>query len=122
MTHATSTHGQLEAVNDAGGLRLRRRRPRQLTVWYRGIAYTLDLVRCRRALVSRQVEGRFDSMQSLADTVGISRSTASRFFSGRPTSLTVTLRMLDALCLSFKDVAQSVRDDDDLEGQQSVAV
>ena len=58
-------------------------RPRQVTVWYRGIPYTLDLVRCRRALVSRQVDGDLDSMESLANTVGISRSTASRFFSGR---------------------------------------
>src|SRR2546423_1902669 len=62
-------------------------RPRQVTVWYRGIPYTLDLVSCRRALVARQVEGLVASMESLARAVGISRSTASRFFSGRPTSL-----------------------------------
>lgn len=122
VTHATSTHGQLEAAGEAGPLRLRRRRPRQVTVWYRGIAHTLDLVLCRRALVNRQVEGRFDSMQSLADTVGISRSTASRFFSGRPTSLTVTLKILDVLGLAFEDVARSVVDDEDPEGAQSVAV
>ena len=80
-------------------------RPRLVTVLYRGIPYTLDLVRCRRALVSRQVDGDLDSMESLATAVGISRSTASRFFSGRPTSLAVTLKILDALHLKFGDVA-----------------
>ena len=78
-------------------------RPRQVTVWFRGIPYTLDLVCWRRALVTRQVDGDLDSMESLANAVGISRSTASRFFSGRPTSLAVTKRMLDALHLTFAD-------------------
>ncbi len=86
-------------------------RPRQVTVWYRGIPYTLDLVRCRRALVARQVEGELDSMESLANAVGISRSTTSRFFSGRPTSLAVTLKILDALHLTFEEVATLVVED-----------
>jgi hypothetical protein len=86
-------------------------RPRQVTVWYRGIPYTLDLVRCRRALVDRQVEGELDSMERLAGAVGISRSTASRFFSGRATSLAVTLKILDALHLTFEQVAIPVADD-----------
>jgi hypothetical protein len=77
-------------------------------VSYRGIAFMLDLVVCRRALVGRQVEGEFDSMESLARAVAISRSTASRFFSGRATSLAVTLRILDALHLRFDDVATPV--------------
>jgi transcriptional regulator with XRE-family HTH domain len=80
-------------------------------VWYRGIPYTLDLVRCRRALVQQQVEGELDSMESLANAVDMSRSTASRFFSGRPTSLTVTLKLLDALHLKFGEVATSVVED-----------
>ncbi|HKF78719.1 MAG TPA: helix-turn-helix transcriptional regulator [Candidatus Dormibacteraeota bacterium] len=80
-------------------------RPKQVTVWYRGIPYTLDLERCRRALVWRQVEGELDSMESLAAAIGISRSTASRFFSGRATSLGVTLRILGALRLGFEEVA-----------------
>jgi len=87
-------------------------RPKQVTVLYRGIPYTLDLVRCRRALVSRQVEGELDSMESLANAVGISRSTASRFFSGRPTSLAVTLRILDALHLKFEEVATPVAEEE----------
>jgi hypothetical protein len=66
--------------------------------------YSLNLVRCRRALVDCQVSGDFESMESLAEAVGISRSTASRFFSGRPTSLAVTKRILDALHLKFEDV------------------
>jgi transcriptional regulator with XRE-family HTH domain len=100
-------------------------RPRQVTVWYRGIPYTLDLVRCRRALVARQVDGALDSMESLATAVGISRSTASRFFSGRPTSLAVTLRILDALHMTFEDVATQVDEPDDTdesEGPSSAGV
>jgi transcriptional regulator with XRE-family HTH domain len=87
-------------------------RPRSVIVWYRGIPYTLDLLRCRRALVQRQIEGDLDSMERLANTVGISRSTASRFFSGRPTSLAVTLRILEALHLTFTDVARPAEDHD----------
>ena len=79
-------------------------RPRKVTVWYRGIPYSLNLVRCRRALVDCQVKGEFESMEELAGAVSVSRSTASRFFSGRPTSLAVTMRMLDALHLTFADV------------------
>ena len=86
-------------------------RPRQTTVWYRGIPYTIDLARCRRALVLRQVEGELDSMESLAKAVEISRSTASRFFAGRATSLAVTLRILAALHLKFEDVATPGQED-----------
>ena len=86
-------------------------RPRTVTVFYRGIPYVLDLVRCRRALVDRQVEGGLDSMESLAEAVGISRSTASRFFSGKPTSLTVTLKILEVLKLRFDDVARPKSDE-----------
>lgn len=87
-------------------------RPRTVTVQFRGIPYQLDLVRCRRALVDRQVDGDLDSMESLAVAVGISRSTASRFFSGRPTSLTVTLQILAVLKLKFEVVARPVADQD----------
>ncbi len=83
-------------------------RPRTTTVWYRGIPYELDLVSCRRALVQRQVEGELDSMESLANAVSISRSTASRFLSGRATSLSVTLKILNKLGLKFEDVARPV--------------
>ncbi len=91
-------------------------RPRYVTVWYRAIPYMLDLVRCRRALVDRQVDGDLNSMESLANAVGISRSTASRFFSGRPTSLAVTLKILEALHLTFADVARPVSESEDDDG------
>ena len=86
--------------------------PRRVTVRYRGLPYSLDLVRCRRALVDCQVKGEFESMEQLADKVGVSRSTTSRFFSGRATSLTVTKRILDALHVTFADVLTPVTDDD----------
>ena len=85
--------------------RTRSRRPESVVVWYRDIAYDLNLLECRRALVERQVEGELDSMESLANAVRISRSTASRFFSGRPTSLAVTLKILSKLGLTFEKVA-----------------
>jgi hypothetical protein len=85
---------------------MRDERPREVIVWYRGASYVLNLVRCRHALVMRQVEGELDNMNSLAVKVGVSRSTASRFFSGRSTSLAVTLRILATLHLSFEDVAR----------------
>ena len=80
-------------------------KPKQSIVWYRGTAYVLDLVLCRRALVRRQVEGELHNMTSLAVAASVSRSTASRFFSGRSTSLAATLRILKALHLEFGDVA-----------------
>jgi hypothetical protein len=89
--------------------------PRYVTVRYRGVLYLLDLIMCRRALVTRQVDGELDSMESLANAVSISRSTGSRFFSGRPTSLAVTLKILAALHLKFADVAKPV-DGDDADG------
>lgn len=96
-------------------------RPKHVTVWYRNLPYRLDLVKCRRALVARQVDGDVDSMESLSKVVGISRSTASRFFSGRPTSLTVTLRILAALHLKFEDVATPEAEESEDEGTGAMA-
>jgi Helix-turn-helix len=100
-------HGEAVALDQAGAM-ARMNRPRTVVVSYRGIPYELDLVRCRRGLVNRQVDGDLDSMESLAQACGISRSTASRFFSGRATSLTVTLKILETLHLRFEDVAKPV--------------
>src|SRR5215467_8159001 len=50
-------------------------------------------------------------MEGLAVKVGVSRSTASRFFSGRPTSLKVTLNIMAALHLKFEHVAKPQLDD-----------
>jgi transcriptional regulator with XRE-family HTH domain len=59
----------------------------------------------------RQVEGELDNMNSLARAVGVSRSTASRFFSGRSTSLAVTLRILAVVRLTFEEVAHPASDE-----------
>ena len=81
-------------------------RPISAIVWYRGIRHRLDLEKCRKALIRGEVEGKFDSMEGLGVVVGISRSTVSRFFAVRNTSLTVTLKILRALGLTFDDVAR----------------
>jgi transcriptional regulator with XRE-family HTH domain len=99
MTHETSA-----STGQAGGM-ARMKRPQTVIASYRGILYELDLVTCRRALVQRQVDGDLDSMETLANACGISRSTASRFVSGRATSLTVTLKILAELRLTFEEVA-----------------
>jgi DNA-binding XRE family transcriptional regulator len=64
----------------------------------------MDDGRCREALIRCQVDGKLDSIQGMAKELGISRSTASRFFSGKPGSLTITLLILDKLGLHFDDV------------------
>ena len=88
-------------------------RPKRVGVGYRGVPYSLNLVRCRRALVECQVRGEFDSMEELGNKVGVSRSTVSRFLAGRPTSLSVTKRILDALHLKFEDVLTPEAEADD---------
>ncbi len=79
-------------------------RPLRAIVSFRGIDHEMNVTVCRLALVHRQVAGEFDSMEGLADAIGRSRSTASRFFAGRRTSLAVTLAVLDKLKLEFEDV------------------
>ena len=81
------------------------KRPASATLVYRGVPYTLDLMRCRQALVQRQVEGELATMDAAA--AGTSRSIASRFFGGRTVSLDMTLRLLSALRLEFNDVARA---------------
>jgi DNA-binding XRE family transcriptional regulator len=79
-------------------------KPRRAIVNFRGIDHEMDLTVLRLALVRRQVAGEFDSMEQLADAIGISRSTVSRCFAGRPVSLTVALAVLDKLKLQFEEV------------------
>lgn len=81
-----------------------RRRPARVIVNFRGFDYEMNVAVCRRALVQRQVAGEFDTMDGLADAIGRSRSTASRFSSGRQTSLTVALAVLAKLKLRFEEV------------------
>ncbi len=85
-------------------MRRRSDRPKRVIVNFDGIDYEMDLIICRQARVRRQVDGDFDSMQRLADSVGLSRSTISRFFAGRPMSLKVALAILCKLKLTFDEV------------------
>ncbi len=83
---------------------MRRSRPLDRTVVsFRGIDHEMNLAVCRQALVRCQVEGELDSIESLARACGCSRSTASRFFSGR-TGLSTALAIIAMLKLTFDDV------------------
>jgi hypothetical protein len=82
----------------------RMKQPRRAVVNFRGIDHDMDLAVVRLALVRRQVAGEFDSMEALSKAIGRSRSTASRFFSGRSTSLPVALAVLSKLKLDFDEV------------------
>ena len=107
------TYSDSSSTHDHEADRRRSRpRPARATVVYRGIPYAVDLECCRRALIWRQVEGEVESQQDLGDRVGLSRSTVSRFFSGRSTTLGTTLRILTALRLDFRDVAAPLAADE----------
>lgn len=80
--------------------------PMSSIVWFKGLPYVVNLAMCRKALVRRQVEGEIRNMTSLAAGARVSRSTASRMFSGRSTSLAAMLRVLANLHLEFGDVCQ----------------
>lgn len=80
------------------------KRPPRAIVNFRGIDHEMNVNVCRLALVRRQVAGEFDSMEALADAIGRSRSTLSRFFAGRGTSLPVAVAVLDKLKLRFDEV------------------
>jgi Helix-turn-helix len=86
-------------------------RPSTVIVWYRNVPYQLDLERCRRAFDRLVASGELRGMRDLACKIGIRRSTASRFFAGRRTSLTVTLKILKALNVTMADVRRSLDDD-----------
>jgi hypothetical protein len=78
-------------------------RPKRALVNFKGVDYEMNLAVCQNALVHRQVAGEFDSMESLAQAVRHSRSTVTRFFGGRQTSLAVALAILSKLKLAFDD-------------------
>jgi hypothetical protein len=83
-----------------------RNHPRTAIVTYKGVQYELNLAACRRALVLCQVDGKYLTMDALAAGVGTSRSTVSRFLTGRQTSLEHANAILTALGLCFRDVAK----------------
>jgi len=78
----------------------------KVKVWYRGNPYWLDLERCWHALKQCRRRGEFGTLKSFARAIGISPLTVERFFAGRPTSLTVTLKILVALHLTIPDVTK----------------
>jgi transcriptional regulator with XRE-family HTH domain len=70
---------------------------RTAIVMWRGSRYEIDVARCNRAMVHLQVEGVLDSLEDLAKLAGVSRSTTSRFMSGKgggPATVRVILRVL----------------------------
>jgi len=85
----------------------RRTRPgdrRSPIVRFEGVAYEMHRDVVLEALVQRQVEGKFRSREEMAGLIGCSRSTVSRWMAGRNVGLQVTLKVLDALELSFAEV------------------
>jgi hypothetical protein len=84
--------------------RLLRRRPDWAIVFFRGFPHLLYVRALRRAMLNLALDRDLDSIEGLARRVKSSRSTVSRFFSGRPTSLAVMLAVLDELKLRFEDV------------------
>ncbi len=79
-------------------------RPQRVVVTFNGIDYEMDLAAVRLALTRRQIEGEFHRKEELSVAVGRSRSTVSRWFAGKSTSLPVALALLEKLELSFDDV------------------
>jgi len=84
--------------------RIVRLKPDWAIVFYRGFPHLLCLRALRRAMLNLALDRNIDSMQQLAQRVKSSRSTVSRFFAGRPTSVPVMLAILDELKLKFEDV------------------
>jgi hypothetical protein len=103
----------LVGVGTHAGKREHRSVPAVAAVTFKGVPYMLDLHRCRRALILGEVEVEFDGLTEVAAKAGMSRSTASRFFSGRRTSLWAALRVLAVLRLDFTDVARPAEKDDE---------
>ena len=72
-----------------------------MIVFYRRLPHIVNMRVLNRAMRDRQIAGDFDTVVELADLIGASRSTVSRFFSGRSTSLAVTLKILERLNLKY---------------------
>jgi DNA-binding XRE family transcriptional regulator len=85
-------------------------RPRPI-VKFCGVAYTMDTLAARQALVRRQVAGEFFTMEALAQAVGCSRATLSAWFSARRATMRTTVAVLDRLQLTFDDIYQRADED-----------
>jgi hypothetical protein len=77
-------------------------------VFYRKLPHVMNLRILNRAMRDRQIAGDFDSVEGLANRIDSSRSTVSRFFSGKNTSLTFTLRVLEALKVNFDQMFMEI--------------
>jgi transcriptional regulator with XRE-family HTH domain len=73
-------------------------------VRFEGVPYEMNRHAVRVALVQRQVEGKFHTREELAQAIGCSRSTVSRFLSGRGVGVAITLKALSELDLTFDQV------------------
>ena len=91
---------------------------RLVIIYYRQVPHVVDTVLARRGLIRRQIEGELTNMTSLAVAARVSRSTASRFFSGRSTSLAATLRIFKVLHLEFDDVCRPAKAEEVAEWRQ----
>jgi transcriptional regulator with XRE-family HTH domain len=83
-----------------------RGRPEWALVHYKDEPYALYLRALRQGLLARAVAAESSKIAELAEGIGISRSTLSRFLSGRSTSIDVTLAILKELRLKFEDVCR----------------
>jgi transcriptional regulator with XRE-family HTH domain len=87
------------------------RRPDWALVEYEGLPHLLWLRRVRRALLDSAVRGEYESRLAVADGAGVSRSTASRFVSGRHASTRTTKAILDVLGLQWEEVLYPLSDE-----------
>ncbi len=96
---------------DKGGAGRRRRRPASMIVAFDGHPHRVDLAAIERAFFARVVAGKYTQREDIAKAIGRSRSTVSRFFGGRSTSVRVFLSIINELELKFEDVAAPVPED-----------
>jgi len=88
----------------------RRRRPESVILAFDGHPHRVNLAAIEGAFFAQVVAGRYGAREDIARAIGCSRSTASRFFAGRNTSVRVFLAILHELGLRFEDVATPVMD------------
>ena len=97
--------------NDKRGAARRRRRPASVILAFGGNPHRVDLAAVERAFFAGVVAGKYSAREDIAKAIGRSRSTVSRFFAGRSTSIRVFLDILNELELRFEDVATPVIED-----------
>jgi hypothetical protein len=87
----------------------RRKRRASIVVSYGGVEYERDLVRCRRVLLEREIEGDFNTASELAAILSMPRSNVTGFFAGnKKLSKVNVMRILAKLRLEFDDVHRRV--------------